>query len=168
MVAGELERGRWGQMPPMEWSRCSSLTLVRTRVLFRTLRLEHLPQVLPLFDPRLPLTLPKGRGGSDLLLHLPCHLSKIKGLRWQRAFERGCLAHREIAGYRLFHRGIPHSHFTHPLNVSITSMLKPMNVRKNSFFHSFSTSAWRSERKGRLTRAGGLWPEWFLMLHNLQ
>ncbi len=60
VVAGELERRRWGQMPPREGSRCSSLTLVRMRVLFRTLRLEHLPQVLPLFDPRLPLALPTG------------------------------------------------------------------------------------------------------------
>ncbi len=36
---------------------------------------------------------------SDLLLHMPCHLSKIQGLRWQGgSLERGCLAHREIVG----------------------------------------------------------------------
>ncbi len=72
---------------------------------------------------------------SGLLLHMPCHLSEIEGLRWQGgSLERGCLAHRKIAGYRLFHRGHPLiAIFTHPLNVSITSMLKPINVRKNAF-----------------------------------
>ncbi len=66
---------------------------------------------------------------------MPCHLSKIQGLRWQgRSLERGCLAHREIAGYRLLHRGHPLiAIFMHPLKVSITSMLKPMNTRKNAF-----------------------------------
>ncbi len=66
---------------------------------------------------------------------MPCHLSKIQGLRWQGgSLERGCLAHREIAGYRLLHRGHPLiAIFTHPLNVSITSMLKPMNTRKIAF-----------------------------------
>ncbi len=86
------------------------------------------------------------------------------------SLERGCLAHREIAGYRLLHRGHPFiAIFTHPLNVSITSMLKPMNTRKNGFFHSFSTSTWRFRKKGRLARAGCLWPEILIfMIHNLQ
>ncbi len=30
---------------------------------------------------------------SDLLLHMPCHLSEIQGLRWPGgSLERGCLA----------------------------------------------------------------------------
>ncbi len=58
---------------------------------------------------------------------MPCHLSKIQERRWEGGgLERGCLAHREIAGYRLLHRG-------HPLNVGITSMLKPMNTRQIAF-----------------------------------
>ncbi len=66
---------------------------------------------------------------------MPCHLSKIQGLRWQGgSLKRGCLAHREIAGYRLLHRGHPLiTIFTHPLNISITSMLKTMNTRKIAF-----------------------------------
>ncbi len=67
-----------------------------------------------------------------------CCISKIQGLRWQGgSLERGCLTHREIslAGYHLLHRGHPLiAIFTHPLNISITSMLKPMNTRKNGFF----------------------------------
>ncbi len=44
-----------------------------------------------------------------------------------------------------------------------------MNTRKNSFFHSFSTSTSRFMKKGRLARAGDLWPERFIfMIHNLQ
>ncbi len=77
-----------------------------------------------------------GNPYPGLSADLPCHLIEIEGLRWQGgSLESGCLAHREIAGYRLFHRG--HSLiaiFTHPFNVSITSMLKPMNVRKIAFF----------------------------------
>ncbi len=66
---------------------------------------------------------------------MPCHLSKIQGLRWQGvSLERGCLAHREIADYRLLQNGHPFKAiFTHPVNVSITSMLKPMNTRKIAF-----------------------------------
>ncbi len=39
---------------------------------------------------------------------MPCHLSEMfpEGLRWQGgSLKRGCLAHGEIAGPRLFHRG---------------------------------------------------------------
>ncbi len=70
---------------------------------------------------------------SDLLLHMPCHLSKIQGLRWQGgSLERGCLAHSEISWLSSLAQGAsPHSHFH--LNVSITSMLKPMNTRKIAF-----------------------------------
>ncbi len=70
---------------------------------------------------------------------MPCHLSKIQGLRCQGGgLKRGCLAHREIAGYRLLHRGHPLiTIFTHPLNVSITSMLKTMNTRKIAFSTPF-------------------------------
>ncbi len=67
------------------------------------------------------------------------------------SLERGCLAHKEIAGYRLFHRG--HSLiviFTHPFNVSITSMLKPMNVRKNAFFTPQPTHGDQEEKEGSL------------------
>ncbi len=31
---------------------------------------------------------------SDLLLHIPCHLSEIQGLRWP-SLERGCLPQRD-------------------------------------------------------------------------
>ncbi len=69
---------------------------------------------------------------DDLLLYMPCHLSKIHGLRWQGgSLERGCLAHREISWLSSLAQGHPLiAIFTHPLNVSITSMLKPMNMRK--------------------------------------
>ncbi len=44
-----------------------------------------------------------------------------------------------------------------------------MNTRKNCFFHSFSTSTSRFMKKGRLARAGDLWPEKLIfMIHNLQ
>ncbi len=44
-----------------------------------------------------------------------------------------------------------------------------MNTRKNSFFHSFSTSTSRFMKKGRLAWAGDLRPERFIfMIHNLQ
>ncbi len=62
MVAGELEEDE---------GRClrgkgeDVLTLVWMTVLFRKPRLEHLPQVFPLFDPRLPLALPAGGGGHE-------------------------------------------------------------------------------------------------------
>ncbi len=86
VAAGELERGRWGQMTglPREGSRCSSLTLVRTRAL-RTPRLDHLPQVLPtsLWPP--PPSSPtrrRGRGTSrDTSLLCP---SLIPRRRWAR------------------------------------------------------------------------------------
>ncbi len=39
-------------------------TWPRLRVSFRMPRLEHLPQVLPLSDPRLSLALPAGGGGA--------------------------------------------------------------------------------------------------------
>ncbi len=56
----------------------------------------------------------------------------------------------------LLHRGHPLiAIFTHPLSVSITSMLKPMNTRKNSFSHSFSTSTSRFMKKGRLAHEKG-------------
>ncbi len=42
-----------------------------------------------------------------------------------------------------------------PSMLRITSTLKPWMREENCFFHSFSTSAWRSGRKGRITRAGG-------------
>ncbi len=48
--------------PLRERSRC--LTLVRTKVSYRTLHPEHLPQVLPLSDPRLSLALPARGGGA--------------------------------------------------------------------------------------------------------
>ncbi len=62
MVAGELERNKRADAPLRERSRY--LTLVQTKVSFRTPRLEHLPQVLPLSDPRLSLALPAGGGGA--------------------------------------------------------------------------------------------------------
>ncbi len=60
VVAGELEMNKRADAPLRERSRC--LTLVRTKVSFRTPRLEHLPQVLPLSDSRLSIALPAGRG----------------------------------------------------------------------------------------------------------
>ncbi len=76
--------------------------------------------------------------------------------------------HREISWLSSLAQGAsPHSHFQHPLSVSITSMLKPMNTRKNSFSHSFSTSTSRFMKKGRLTRAGGYF-RFIFMIHNLQ
>ncbi len=62
MVAGALERNKRADAPLRERSRC--LTLVWTKVSFRTPRLEHLPQFLPLSDPRLSLALPAGGGGA--------------------------------------------------------------------------------------------------------
>ncbi len=62
VVTGELERNKRADAPLRERSRC--LTLVRTKVSFRRPRLEHLPQVLPLSDPRLSLALTAGRGGA--------------------------------------------------------------------------------------------------------
>ncbi len=49
MVAGELEMNKRADAPLREKSRC--LTLVRTKVSFRALRLEHLSQVLLLSSP---------------------------------------------------------------------------------------------------------------------
>ncbi len=43
------------------------ITLVWTRVLFRTPCLEYLPQVLSLSDLRLPLALPAGGGGARVV-----------------------------------------------------------------------------------------------------
>ncbi len=51
-----------GRCPPKGRSRC--LTLVRTKVSYRTLHPEHLPQVLPLSDPCLSSALPAGGGGA--------------------------------------------------------------------------------------------------------
>ncbi len=62
LAAGELERNKRADAPLRERSRC--LTLVRTKVSFRMPHLEHLPQVLPLSDPRLSLALPAGSGGA--------------------------------------------------------------------------------------------------------
>ncbi len=62
LVTGELERIKRADAPLRERSRC--LTLVRTKVSYRTLHPEHLPQVLPLSDPCLSLTLPAGGGGA--------------------------------------------------------------------------------------------------------
>ncbi len=62
LVIGELERIKRADAPLRERSRC--LTLVRTKVSYRTLHPEHLPQVLPLSDPCLSLTLPAGGGGA--------------------------------------------------------------------------------------------------------
>ncbi len=62
LVAGELERIKRADAPLRERSRC--LTLVRTKVSYRTLHPEHLPQVLPLSDPCLSLALPAGGGGA--------------------------------------------------------------------------------------------------------
>ncbi len=74
----------------------------------------------------------------DLLLRMPCHLSEMfpEGLRWQgRSLKRGCLAHGEIAGQRLFHRGHPLiAVFTHPLHVSITGMLKLVYASRKRLF----------------------------------
>ncbi len=67
---------------------------------------------------------------------MSCHLSEIQGLRWPggEPWER-MSGHREISWLSSLAQGAsPHSHFTHLLSVSITSMLKPMNMRKNSFF----------------------------------
>ncbi len=50
--------------------------------------------------------------------------------------------------------------FKHPLNVSITSMLKPMNMRKKIAFSTPSQPpTLRFRKKGRLARAGFFWPE---------
>ncbi len=99
---------------------------------------------------RAPITELWGVENSILLLHMSYHLSEIEGLRCQGgSLERGCLTHREKAGYRLLHRG--HSLiaiFTHPFNVSITSMLKPMNVRKKILF--FTTHGDQEEEEGSL------------------
>ncbi len=62
LVAGELEMNKRADAPLRERSRC--LTLVRMKVSFRTPRLEHLNQVLPLSDPRLSLALSTGGGGA--------------------------------------------------------------------------------------------------------
>ncbi len=62
LVAGELERIKRADAPLRERSRC--LTLVRTKVSYRTLHPEHLPQVLPLSDPCLSSALPAGGGGA--------------------------------------------------------------------------------------------------------
>ncbi len=172
LVAGELERIKRADAPLRERSRC--LTLVRTKVSYRTLHPEHLPQVLPLSDPCLSLALPAGGGGAwvarlafwahlwspdrdglgpwlfglipglyrkpyqvfqqislvrlkhrhsvqqsddlTLLLHMPCHLSKIQGLRLQGgSLERGCLAHSEISWLSSLAQGAsPHSTFHAP------------------------------------------------------
>ncbi len=65
-----------------------------------------------------------------------------------------CLAHREIAGLSSLSQG--HSLiaiFTHPFNVSITSMLKPMNVRKIAFFFSLLLNLSMEIRKKRKTHS---------------
>ncbi len=86
VVAGDLERGRWGQMtgPLREGSRCSSLALVWTRVL-RMPNLDHLPQVLPTSLWPAPPSSPtrrRGRGTSrDTSLLCP---SLIPRPRWAR------------------------------------------------------------------------------------
>ncbi len=77
-----------------------SLTLVRTRAL-RTLRLDHLllRSCLPLFDPRLHLALPAGRGGARAATLAFCaHHCPQTEMGQDPCIERGCLAHREIAG----------------------------------------------------------------------
>ncbi len=53
LVAGELERNKRAGAPLRERIRC--LSLVWTKVSYRTLHPEHLPQVLPLSDLRLSL-----------------------------------------------------------------------------------------------------------------
>ncbi len=62
VVTGELERNKRADAPLRKKSTC--LTLVRTKVSFRTPRLEHLSQVLPLSDPHLSLALTAGGGGA--------------------------------------------------------------------------------------------------------
>ncbi len=80
LVAGELERNKRADAPLRERSRC--LTLVRTKVSYRTLHPEHLPQVLPLSDPRLSLARRRGRGMScETSLLSP---SLIPRPRWAR------------------------------------------------------------------------------------
>ncbi len=81
LVAGELEMNKRADAPLRERSRC--LTLVRTKVSFRTPRLEHLNQVLPLSSPIRRL----GRGMSrETSLLSP---SLIPRPRWART--PGCL-----------------------------------------------------------------------------
>ncbi len=82
LVAGELERIKRADAPLRERSRC--LTLVRTKVSYRTLHPEHLPQVLPLSDPCLLFspTRRRGRGMSrETSLLSP---SLIPRPRWAR------------------------------------------------------------------------------------
>ncbi len=48
-------------------------------------------------------------------------------------------------------------------------MVKPMNTRKIAFSTPSQPPHRDFMKKGRLTRAGGLWPERFIfMIHNLQ
>ncbi len=76
LVIGELERIKRADAPLRERSKC--LTLVRTKVSYRTLHPEHLPQVLPLFNP----TRRRGRGMSrETSLLSP---SLIPRPRWAR------------------------------------------------------------------------------------
>ncbi len=101
---------------------------------------------------------------------MPCHLSKIQRLRWQGgSLERGCLAHSEISWLSSLAQGAsPHSHF-HAPQCQHNLYAETYEYEKNSFFHSFSTSTSRFMKKGRLARAGDLWPERFIfMIHNLQ
>ncbi len=137
LVTGELERIKRADAPLRERSRC--LTLVRTKVSYRTLHPEHLPNrdgLGPLVVRAHTWTLQKAlsrsfsrsvwyawstaivckKRRSYLLLHMPCHLSKIQGLRWQGgSLERGCLAHSEISWLSSLAQGAsPHSHFHAP------------------------------------------------------
>ncbi len=74
---------------------------------------------------------------------MPCHLSQIQRPRWQ-------------GGSFLLHRGHPLiAIFTHPLNVSITSMLKTMNMRKNAFSTPSQPPTWRFRKKRKARSSWG-------------
>ncbi len=135
MVAGELERGRWGlynvsQAPRGKRVDVSILTPVRTRAL-RTPCLDHLPQVLPTSLWPAPPSTPtrrRGRGTSrDTSLLCPSLIPRRRwartpalfGLRpgpsWNEGFE-GCWArlrlpkllnHRLNGGYRKARKARP-------------------------------------------------------------
>ncbi len=86
---------------------------------------------------------------------MPCHLSQILRLRWQ-------------GGSFLLHRGHPLiAIFTHPLNVSITSMLKTMNTRRNAFSTPSQPPTWRF-RKKRYSLELGVYGQKDYFIHNIQ
>ncbi len=74
-----------------------------------------------------------------------------------------------IAGYRLLHRGHPLiAIFTHPFNVSITSMLKTMNTRKIAFSTPSQPPHGDLGRKEGSLELGVYGQKDYFMFHNLQ